>query len=62
VKYLLWIGLTPLAAVGLVIIMIGATTVTIAGGMTMLALFPLGLLCIFVAYARWKLAPLPGRR
>jgi hypothetical protein len=45
-------GLTPLAAAGLVIIMIGATVVTLAGGDVALALIPLvvGLLSAFVAY------------
>jgi uncharacterized membrane protein YphA (DoxX/SURF4 family) len=47
-------GLTPLAACGLVIIMIGATVVTLAGGEVAAALIPLvvGLLCAFVAYGR----------
>jgi len=59
-------GLTPLAAAGLVIIMIGATTLTLAGvvpGGVALALIPLvvGLLSAFVAYGRWRLAPLRGR-
>jgi hypothetical protein len=47
-------GLTPLAAAGLVIIMIGATVVTLAGGDVALALIPLvvGLLSAFVAYGR----------
>src|SRR5215210_2637183 len=51
--------LTPLAAAGLVIIMIGATAVTVAGGDGLLALIPLvvGLLSAFVAYGRWRLAP-----
>jgi uncharacterized membrane protein YphA (DoxX/SURF4 family) len=51
--------LTPLAAAGLVIIMIGATALTIAGDGFSMALPPLvaGLLCAFVAYGRWKLAP-----
>jgi hypothetical protein len=51
--------LTPLAAAGLVIIMIGATAVTLAGGDGVLALIPLvvGLLLAFVAYGRWRLAP-----
>ena len=46
--------LTPLAACGLVIIMIGATVVTLAGGGGVSALVPLmvGLLCTFVAYGR----------
>jgi hypothetical protein len=53
-------GLTPLAASGLVIIMIGATWLTVAMGSIPPALFPLvvGLLAAFVAYARWRLAPL----
>ncbi|MGE5850191.1 MAG: DoxX family protein [Candidatus Methylomirabilota bacterium] len=55
-------GLTPLAAAGLVIIMIGATVLTLAGGDVVLALIPLvvGLLAAFVAYGRWRLAPLRG--
>ena len=55
-------GLTPLAAAGLVIIMIGATVVTLAGGAVAPALIPLvvGLLAAFVAYGRWRLAPLGG--
>jgi uncharacterized membrane protein YphA (DoxX/SURF4 family) len=53
-------GLTPLAAAGLVIIMIGATGTTLVGGDVALALIPLvvGLLAAFVAYGRWRLAPL----
>ena len=53
-------GLTPLAAAGLVIIMIGATTLTVASGDVVGALIPLvvGLLVAFVAYGRWRLAPL----
>jgi hypothetical protein len=49
-------GLTPLAAVGLVIIMIGATVLTVAGGEVATALIPLvvGLLLAFVAYSRWS--------
>ncbi len=52
-------GLAPLAAAGLVIIMIGATVLTLAGGDVALALIPLvvGLLLAFVAYGRWRLAP-----
>ena len=46
--------LTPLAACGLLIIMVGATVVTLAGGEVVSALVPLmvGLLCAFVAYGR----------
>jgi DoxX-like family len=55
-------GLTPLAAAGLVIIMIGAMVLTLAGGDVALALIPLvvGLLSAFVAYGRWRLAPHRG--
>ena len=53
-------GLTPLAACGLVIVMVGATVVTTLGGDVASALFPLvvGLLCGAVAYGRrsWGLA------
>jgi hypothetical protein len=56
-------GLTPLAAAGLVIIMIGATTITFWIGQGVVALIPLaaGLLAAGVAYGRWRLAPLRGR-
>ena len=52
-------GLTPLAAAGLVIIMIGATVVTLVGGMVAVALMDLvvAFLAAFVAYGRWRLAP-----
>ena len=55
-------GLTPLAAAGLVIIMIGATVVTLASGMLAPALISLvvGLLAALVAYGRWRLAPHRG--
>jgi DoxX-like protein len=55
-------GLTALAAAGLVIIMIGATAYTIIGGPAVEALMPfvVGLLAVFVAYGRWRLAPLTG--
>jgi hypothetical protein len=57
-------GLTPLAAAGLVIIMIGATTVTAIWMSVPLALMPLiiGLLAGWVAYARWRSVPLRGAR
>jgi hypothetical protein len=53
-------GLTPLAAAGLVIIMIGATVLSyMVGGVVMaLAPFVIGLLTAFVAYGRWKLVPI----
>jgi hypothetical protein len=56
------LGLTPLAAAGLVLIMSGATVLTLAGGDIVMALIPLvvGLLSAFVAYGRWRLAPHRG--
>jgi len=56
-------GLTPLAAAGLVIIMIGAVVLTAIGDGIAPAMFPLvvGLLLAFVAYGRWRLAPLSER-
>jgi uncharacterized membrane protein YphA (DoxX/SURF4 family) len=55
-------GLTPLAAAGLVIIMIGATVITLVGGDVATALISLvvGVLAAFVAYGRWRLAPHRG--
>ena len=55
-------GLTPLAAAGLVIIMTGATIVTLVIGGGAMVLMPLvaGLLAAFVAYGRWRLAPQRG--
>jgi uncharacterized membrane protein YphA (DoxX/SURF4 family) len=52
-------GLTPLAAAGLVIIMIGATALSIAGDGVVAGVVPLivGILCGFVAYGRSKLVP-----
>src|SRR2546428_3618081 len=54
-------GLTPLAAAGLVIIMIGATVVMWASGMVAVALMNVvvALLAAFVAYGRWRPAPDP---
>jgi DoxX-like family len=55
--------LTPLAAAGLLIVMIGATVVTLAVGDVAPALIPalVGLLAAFVAYGRWRLAPISRR-
>jgi uncharacterized membrane protein YphA (DoxX/SURF4 family) len=52
-------GLTPLAAAGLVIIMIGATVVNLMGGAPAVASITLfvGLLATFVAYGRWQVIP-----
>jgi uncharacterized membrane protein YphA (DoxX/SURF4 family) len=59
-------GLTPLAAAGLTIIMAGATLLTpsLTGGELVLALLPLvlGILAAFVAYGRWRLAPISSQR
>jgi len=54
------VKLTPLAAAGLVIIMIGAVVVTIQTmGLAMAAMpFITGVLAVFVAYGRWRVAPL----
>ena len=54
-------GLTPLAAAGLVIIMIGATVAHARrpwGASQALIPLVVGLLAAFVAYGRWRLAPL----
>ena len=52
-------GLTPVAAAGLVMIMIGATVVTLLTGGVAPALMPLvvGVLLVFVAYKRWVSPP-----
>jgi hypothetical protein len=53
-------GLTPLAAVGLVMIMIGAVVVTVMSMGVATALLPLvvGCLAAFIAYSRWRRIPL----
>ena len=51
--------LTPLAAAGLVIVMLGAIFYTLAAGQiggTIISLI-VGLLAAFVAYGRWRLTP-----
>jgi len=52
-------SLTPLAAAGLVIIMIGAVALTVAGDGVVAGVSPLivGVLCGFVAYSRSRLVP-----
>ena len=52
--------LTPLAAIGLLIIMIGAIVVTAMGpgGTFLISPLVFALLCAFVAYGRWKVRPL----
>ena len=56
-------GLTPLAAVCMIVIMIGAVAISLIGGMIGAALYPavIGILLGFVAYGRWKLAPISGK-
>jgi DoxX-like protein len=56
-------GLAPLAAAGLVVIMIGAVIITLIGGGLGFAVIPgvTGLLAAFVAYGRWRLAPIRPR-
>jgi len=55
--------LTPLAALGLAIIMIGAVVFTVLGGAIPVALVNLVivLLLLFIAYARWRVVPHGGR-
>lgn len=60
-------GLTPLAAAGLTIIMIGATTVTVLGMGVAAAIVPavVGIVTAWIAYGRTRVAPLadaPRRR
>ncbi len=52
-------ALTPLAAAGLVIIMVGATVVTVVIGPVAPALVPavVGVVAAFVARSRWQQAP-----
>jgi len=52
-------GLTPLAAAGLLIIVIGATVVSLPQGLAV-AMLPAvtAILAAFAAYGRWKLAPI----
>ena len=56
-------SLTPPAAAGLAVIMIGATALTVAADGVAAGVVPLvvGLLAAFVAYGRWRLAPHPAR-
>ena len=54
--------LTALAAAGLMIVMIGAVGFTVASGEIGAAVIPLvvGVLAAFVAYGRWRQAPIRG--
>ena len=49
--------LTPLAAVGLFIIMIGATVLSLSTGPLVLIPLSTGVLVALVAYGRWRVAP-----
>jgi len=53
-------ALTPLAAAGLVVIMIGATATTLAGGMGAGALVPavVGIIAASIAWGRTRVAPI----
>lgn len=53
-------GLTPLAALGLAIITGGATVLNLMGPVKVMAAYPfvVCLLCLFVAYGRWRLKPI----
>ena len=55
--------LTPLAAIGLAIIMVGAVVVSAMGTGIVSAIFPfvIGLLCVLVAYGRTKMVPIANR-
>ena len=57
-------NLTPLAACGLIIVMIGAVGITLQGGDGALAFVPftVGVLALFVAYGRWRLVPIVESR
>ena len=56
------LGLTPLAAAGLVIIMIGATVIVLETASFAMAILPfiVCFLLAFVAYGRWRLARTNG--
>ncbi|HXT64734.1 MAG TPA: DoxX family protein [Pyrinomonadaceae bacterium] len=56
-------GLTPLAATGLAIITAGATVITLMGPIKGMAVVPFVtcVLCIFVAYGRWRAKPFAGK-
>ncbi len=59
----IWPGLTPLAAAGLVVIMIGATVISLQlGGAVALIPLVVGIMAAVVAYARWRVAPLGASR
>lgn len=67
-KYALWVLQILLALLfvftGVVKLVLPGEQMTIAGGMILMELFPfvLGIFCSYIAYARWRLVPLHGRR
>lgn len=55
-------GLTPLAATGLGIITLGATIITAKGGIALAAVpFVVCVFSFFVAFGRWRLAPIRAK-
>lgn len=54
--------LTPIAACGLVIIMVGATVVSVPEGWMALFPFLIGVVAAWVAYGRFRLRPIEPRR
>jgi uncharacterized membrane protein YphA (DoxX/SURF4 family) len=56
-----WPVLTPVAACGLLIIMAGATLISLPMGAVALFPFLVGVLAGFVAYGRWRLKPIQAR-
>jgi hypothetical protein len=55
-------GLTPLAATGLGIITLGASVISVKAGVSMALIpFVICLLSFFVAFGRWRLAPVHSK-
>ena len=54
--------LTPLAASGLAIIMVGATVMSLPMGLAALFPFVITLIVAFIAYGRFRLRPIQSRR
>lgn len=57
----IWPVLTPIAACGLVIIMVGATVVTRSAGWFVVVPLFMGIMAAFVAYCRVSLRPIQPR-
>lgn len=58
----IWPVLTPIAACGLVIIMVGATVLSLPMGLAAVFPFVVGLAALFVAFGRFRLRPIASRR